>query len=66
MNDLHFDSVGWPQEPLPVRKDATTLFPRLPRMVTRKNALDRHTRYRIRIGNERRREKYRLAKEQNR
>lgn len=40
MNDLHFDSVGWPQEPLPVRKDDTTLFPRLVRTERRLDVLE--------------------------
>lgn len=42
------DEFGWPQEPLPVRPDETVLLPRLPRMITRLNALDRHARYRER------------------
>jgi hypothetical protein len=56
------EAPGWPALATPVRQDDTVIMPRLPRMATRLNALDRHTRYRHRIGNERRREKYWAAK----
>lgn len=39
---------GFPAKALPVRQDDEVYLPRLPRMVTRQHALDRHTRYRAR------------------
>lgn len=52
------DEVGWPAESTRVYADSSVIMPRLPRMATRLCALDRHTRYRQRRGNERRRELY--------
>lgn len=52
------DEPGWPAEPTRVYVDTFVIMPRLPRMATRLCALDRHTRYRIRSGNQRRREAY--------
>jgi hypothetical protein len=39
---------GFPASPGRVYQDSATLMPRLPRMVSRLHALDRHTRYRAR------------------